>query len=280
MIDELILCAKDHFGTDFLTEYEKRFSVVVPMLAQTYTVNGVADAIILDKTTRAQVMTWEFKHLRDDLTNKHIAQLVVVMRNGINAYRSMATKCPKRFVGFLTSGREWIMVTATLMGGEYIWTHTPSLSTILPADDDTVDGVVDVDVCGQVAKLLCFAFSNAISLQADILAAVLSSFKRLDLNGPDGESGANPPDDETNDADDENDGQATRGPGGVLKEAGGGGPNLRSKAGKQNRRPLGDVDSNRTAPLTMRNVETNGAMTWSQKPLDRFISAPTFSTHW
>ncbi len=42
------------------------------------------------------------------------------MCHGINVSREMT----KRAVGFLTTGREWIMVTATLTDGKYKWATT------------------------------------------------------------------------------------------------------------------------------------------------------------
>ena len=268
MIVELIGLVKEHLKTNFEMKFEKKFQTFVHMHGQPYNVKGKYDAIIRDITTHVHVMSWEFKKLDAALTDGNIAQLAATMWHGIDVTREM-TKCPKRAVGFLTSGLEWIMVTATLTEGKYKWAATPPLATIQLGND----AAIDIGVCGQVAKLLCFAFSNARSLQVDATAAALRELGPLDFSGPDGESGSNPPDDDPNDDDDGNDGIDTtpRSHGGVGTDKAG--HFLRSNA---RRRPLGNVDSNCTAPLTMRNVDKYDSMTWSQKPLDRFKIAPTF----
>lgn len=267
-IVELIGLVNEHLKTEFEMDHEVKFETFMHMHGQPYSVKGQYDAIILDTITHVHVMSWEFKKLNADLTNSNIAQLAATMWHGINVSREM-TKCPKRAVGFLTSGEEWIMVTATLTEGEYKWAATPPLATIQRGND----AAVDIGVCGQVAKLLCFAFSNARSLQVDASAAALREFDPLDFSGPDDESGSNQPDDDRNHDDDGNDGINTthHSHGGVGMDKAG--HFLRPNA---RRRPLGNVDSNCTAPLTIRNVEKYDSMTWSQMPLDRFKTAPTF----
>ena len=261
-IVELIGLVNEHLKTEFEMDYEVKFETFMHMHGQPCCVKGQYDAIILDTITHVHVMSWEFKKLNAGLTNSNIAQLAATMWHGINVSREM-TKCPKRAVGFLTSGEDWIMLTATLTEGVYKWAATPPLATIQGGND----AAVDIGVCGQVAKLLCFAFSNARSLQVDASTAALRELDPLDFSGPDGESGSDSPDDDRNDDLDGNDGVDTT-------------PHSHSEVGtnppKARRRPLGNVDSNCTAPLTIRNVEKYDSMTWSQMPLDRFKTAPTF----
>ena len=265
MIVELVDLANQHLESEFAIESEVQFETFMHMHGESCSVKGKYDSIIRDVITHVHVMSWEFKKLDANLTDSNIAQLAATMAHGINVSRQM-TKLPKRAVGFLTSLDKWIMVTATLTGGEYKWATTPPFATI-------ADAAVDVGACGHVAKLLCFAFANAKSQQVDAAAAALRELASPDSSGPDGESGANPPDDDPNDYDDPNDGTDTapRSHGGVS--SGKDGPVLRS--GSQ-RRPLGNVDSNCTAPLSIRNVEKYGSMTRSPMPLDRFITAPNF----
>jgi hypothetical protein len=210
-------------------------------------------------------MSWEFKNLKTDLANKNIAQLAATMWHGINVTHGM-TELPKRAVGFLTSLRQWIMVTAKLENGVYKWRATPVLTTVLQDSD----AAVDVDVCDHVATLLCYAFSNAKLLHEVAVEASLRDFDFLEPSGPDGENGTNPPDDDPNDDNDGNHGPDTTSHNHGRVGA--------DKVGRSEvrRRPLGNVDSNCTAPLTIRNVEKYDSMTWSQMPLDRFKTAPTF----
>ena len=270
-IVELIGLVNEYLNTEFDMNCEILFETSMHMHGQSYRVKGQYDAVILDTITHVQVMSWEFKKLDADLTNSNIAQLAATMWHGLNVSREM-TKCPKRAVGFLTSGKAWIMVTATLIEGEYKWAATPSLTTIQRGND----AAVDIDVCGQVTKLLCFAFFNARSLQEDASAFILQELDGPlleDFNGLDGENGSNLPNDDQNDDDDSrNDGiDATPDSHGEIGTDKSGHylrPNVR-------RRPLGNVDSNCTAPLTIRNVEKYDSMTWSQMPLDRFKTVPT-----
>jgi hypothetical protein len=265
-IAKLIKLVNEQLETAFAMDCELKFETFMHMHGQPYSVKGQYDAVILDTITHIHVMSWEFKKLDAKLTKSNIAQLAATMWHGINVSREM-TKCPKRAVGFLTSGREWIMVTATFTDGEYKWAATPPLATICHAE-------VDVGVCGHVVKLLCYAFFNARMLHTDASAATMQALGPLDFNHSDGESSTNPPGDDPNEDDDGNDGADTAprshgGVGGTEKV----GHFLRSAA---RRRPLGNANSNCTAPLTMRNLEKCESTTWLQMPLARFKSSSTF----
>ena len=200
---------------------EISFETSMQMDGQSFKVKGKYDAVIHDET-RVPVMSWEFKNLKDDLTDKDTAQLVATMCHGIEVTRAMV-KYHLRTMGFVTSGRQWVMVTANLVEGDYKWSATPVITMMGP------DGgaVVGIDVFDQVAKLLCFAFVNAKLLHNVAVAATLRQIGPLDFSGFDGG------------------------------------------------RPLGNVDTNRTAPLTTRNVQKCSSLTRSQKPLDRFKTAPS-----
>jgi hypothetical protein len=141
---------------------------------------------ILD-VTRIYVMSWEFKNLNDDLEGKHIAQLIASMSRGINYICGMKQQS---MIGFLTTGRQWVVVTATRTGGKYRWVSTPILSTLYPVlsvphRNTKQRWLVDADACKQVAKFLCFAFSNAMKLHDDAAANFLKSLEGLDWSGPD-----------------------------------------------------------------------------------------------
>ena len=268
MIEELLGLVNDHFEVTFSMDCEQSFTTVLPIGGQPLKVVGKYDAVIRGDTG-VPVMSWEFKDLKGDLANKHIAQLVATIWHGIKVTQGMHG-LPHQAVGFVTSMREWIMVTATLQNGDYKWKATPVLSTMCGVGD----AVVDVAVCGHVATLLSYAFSNAKSLHDVAAAALLRDF---DFPGPSGlgDEGGYPrsDDDPTNDRNDEGDetdhASRNHGEGGTDTA----GHSFQSKTG---RRPLGNVDSNCTAPLTTWNVEKYESMTWPQRPLDRIESAPYF----
>lgn len=187
-------------------------------------------------------MSWEFKNLKDDLAHKNIAQLAATMWHGTNATHGM-TELPMQAVGFLTSLRQWIIVTAKLENGVYKWRATPVLTTVRQHDDN--DAAVDIDVCGHVASLLCYAFTNANSLHEVAVAASSRDFDFLEPSGPGDEGDPTPSDnDPKNDRDEEGDETdiASRNHRGVGADS-----TSRSFQSEGRRKPLGKVDSNCTA---------------------------------
>ena len=263
MINGLIAIVNGSWKTDFGLADEVYFNRSLPANGERLHVTGKADAVIFDNSTHLPVMSWEFENLKDGLTKRNIAQLAAAMWDAICRCGEMGTS-PAKAVGFLTSGRQWVMLIASFVEGAYVWAATPVLATI------GANNEVDVGICGKVAKLLCGAFLNARQLHQvgnATLSKVIYSF-----TDHDGENGSNPPDGDPDgdaDADDSHGADAVD-----TSHRGVGSGNVGLVLSSETRRrPLGPLDANCAAPLTLRNVEKYDAMVGAQTPLDRFREA-------
>ena len=262
MIQKCIDTVSGCLNTTFSMTSEISFSTNMQVVEQLLKVSGVYDSAILS-SSGVHVMSWEFKNLKDDLVVKNIAQLAATMQHSIDVSSAMA-KLPLMVLGFLTSGRQWVMVRAILIGGIYKWMHTCPIDTIGPKDG-RMEQEVDHEVCNQVAKLLSFAFGHAKQLHDETMAALL-----LQTGKSRGECSNPSSDDATPDADNRSDADDDQGADEVAK----GGHNLRPNSHQAPKKNALQNDTNYIAPLTINNLQKYESMSWSKTPLDRFKTGP------
>ena len=268
MIGDLVTIVNEKWSLGFKTITEGPFETSIVMNNNTYSVTGKFDAVIID-STRLHVVPWEFKNLKDDLENKYIGQLVATMKHGIDLSR-MNDKFQKCVVGFLTSGRQWVMVTAIFSGGVYTWQSTPTISTLQPVGEKWA---VDTEKCAQVVKLLCFALSNAKELHEETLAAAMRDLA-FTRGGRDDDQPSSRHDDDDNDGNDGSGGSPNGHTTGHATGQANGESGTLGDASALQRRALAYIDANRTAPLTVTNLQKYSAMTYPRPPINRFLSLP------